>query len=222
MRTITLLVGLVLAGLIWTLAATLAQEPLPIGKAVEERYGVALRNARWPVREIAVCWENPSAADGSYRGITRQAIAETWERHSDLRFTGWGPCTPASRGIRIKIEDVGPYADAIGRYLDARPNGVVLNFTFQNWEPGCQENRGYCVAVIGAHEFGHALGFTHEQNRPDAPDWCQERAQGTVGDYFLTEYDPSSIMNYCNQQWMGDGQLSQRDIEALQTFYGRP
>ena len=59
------------------------------------------------------------------------------------------------------------------------------------------------VAYTAVHEFGHLAGLTHENTHPEAsndpncteedlfPDFSQE----TVN--YLTDYDPSSIMNYC-------------------------
>jgi len=78
----------------------------------------------------------------------------------------------------------------------------------------------YCIKVIAVHEFGHALGFAHEQNRADAPKECQKERQGGDGDTYLTEYDLHSVMNYCNPKWSGDGKLSQKDIKGVQKFYG--
>lgn len=78
----------------------------------------------------------------------------------------------------------------------------------------------FCVRAIAAHEFGHALGFAHEQNRSDAPAWCRDQAQGHDGDIFMTPYDSQSIMNYCNPAWNNNGGLSANDIAGLQFWYG--
>jgi len=76
----------------------------------------------------------------------------------------------------------------------------------------------YCVETIAIHEFGHALGFSHEQNRPDTPSWCNQE-QGTDGDWAIGIWDLDSVMNYCNPLWNGDGQLSVTDIRAVQEIY---
>lgn len=212
----------------WATAATLcvgaipsmASPPVPTGTSQDELFGTVLRDSKWQRMTIPVCWENPSSADSSYRLISRRAVEETWERNSSLRFVDWGTCRADSKGIRIRVQDSGPHVKALGRFLDGRPDGMVLNFTFGNWSPSCASKRDFCTYAIAAHEFGHAIGFSHEQNRPDAPDWCRELAQGTDGDYLITVYDPDSIMNYCSTKWNGDGKLSALDVQALRLFYG--
>lgn len=203
---------------------TYAQSARPVGVTDEELFGTVLRDSKWPKVPIHVCWENPSPNDGRFRAISRSAVEETWERYSAVRFTGWNTCTTNSPGIRIRIADEGPHVKALGRYLDGRAQGMVLNFTFDQWGEDCQpkQEQEFCVYALAAHEFGHALGFAHEQNRADAPAQChEEKSQGPTGDYNVTKYDPNSIMNYCSPEWTGDGKLSALDIEAVQKFYGK-
>ena len=178
-----------------------------------------LKSSVWENLEVPVCWENPTANDEQSRDWVRAAVADTWERHSALRFSGWGQCQDGVPGIHIRIADTGPHTKGLGNQLDGKPNGMVLNFTFENWSPRSRKRLEYYIKAIAVHEFGHALGFAHEQNRDDAPD-CGEERQGTDGDIKITPYDLHSVMNYCNPKYSGDGQLSDQDIAGLKAWYG--
>lgn len=183
-------------------------------------YGAIVKAARWKRLSVPVCWESASAVDAEAREWTRDAVAKTWQKASRIELTGWQQCAPVNKGIRIKVADVGPHVKTLGRFLDGMRNGMVLNFDFHGWGTECAATREHCVRAIAVHEFGHALGFTHEQNRPDAPGECRSLRQGTNPDKLLTPYDPGSVMNYCNKAWNNDGFLSHRDTEAVQELYG--
>jgi Dual-action HEIGH metallo-peptidase len=186
----------------------------------------ALRAAIWDSPQLGTCWENPVPAFATQMANVQQAIADTWQRASKLRFTGWQQCPPISETnqqvIRIQIDDSGPRTLGLGKQLNAIQHGMLLNFTFLRWSPTCQTMTDYCIKAIAVHEFGHAIGFAHEQNRADAPGECQQLAQGTDGDVLLTPYDARSVMNYCNMRYNNDGQLSALDKEAVQRLYGIP
>ncbi len=173
----------------------------------------------WTTTSIPVCWERPTAGNRQGRQWTRDAIRSSWERVSNIRFTGWRTCSSRSKGIRIKIADEGPHTKGLGRSLDGKRNGMVLNFQFRNWSKGCATSREFCIRAIAVHEFGHALGFAHEHNRDDRS-MCSDEPQGTEPTFYITSYDPNSIMNYCSSEWSNGGRLSALDVAGVRSIYG--
>lgn len=218
MTTWTRILGLcVAAGALFSCSATDTNAPVEdIAAANDSIY--AASSSIWQNKTIPVCWENPGD-NGAERGWVQDQIGKTWDAVSSVTFTGWQKCAASSSGIRIHISDEGPHTKGLGDEIDGMHAGMVLNFTFNDWSPSCKGKEEFCIRSIATHEFGHALGFAHEQNRKDKPGSCSAERGGGDGDLVVGEWDLSSVMNYCNPEYNGNGSLSQSDIDGVRLAY---
>ncbi len=184
---------------------------------------------------IPVCWENSGAAPAARRGWARDAIDASWQRYARVNFVEWDTCTTGEKGVRIDIRP-GQSAFPGGVNLDGKASGGGLDLSYSGGPAGCQGSSAtleHCIRAVTAHEFGHVLGFYHEEERddyveprgtpPKAP--CSKQTFANSNKQLYGAYDVDSVMSYCGQPasdpatWKED--LSPGDVAAVQRAYGR-
>lgn len=180
-------------------------------------YGGGSIAALWNTNNVPVCFRNAGTA--ALRQRLRDILEDTWSRVTPIRFTGFADCTSTNPGALPNTIAVGFAPDTRGWSELGRSNNdwtgmeLISNGTGQH----------YRYEVM--HEFGHALGFHHDQVRPDNwsgtnPVYCDDFNPGEVGGFSggisYSGADNVSIMSYC-AGWATA--MSPRDVVGARAAY---
>lgn len=169
----------------------------------------------WPNGQVPICFTGSGGALAEAQWI-KDALKDTWSAVSviDFSYQNGCPFSGQSLYVALTLTDCGPTGtfNCIGG--NASPPGAAANTPLA---------MSYCTTTsctvtnlvdykevlmeVAAHEVGHKLGFTHEQQRPDYTTLDCPSDNGTDGNnvtisggtYRTASPDKDSILNYCRR-----------------------
>lgn len=202
--------------------------------------------AKWPGGLVPVCFT--SMGTSLEAAWLKDALARSWSAWANVGFTYLDSCrgvleTSTTVRVAFLAVDHANWGSRGRAAIGYAPNRWALLWYCAPGNPtGCLPGGPMAAdyeesfRAVVVHEFGHILGFIHEQQRPDATPNCplqMDEQSVTIenGFYLSSRYDPDSIMNYCRGWdgarplpyqlgYRGADRLSHGDIEGVRAAYG--
>ena len=195
-------------------------------------------------RDIPVCWEPgqaPLAWDGfaAERAFTLDHLRRTWQALSGIRFVDRGACptTGTETMVRVRnrgytpaptIEIGGSARVGTAALFPPATGDASMSVAFElpvQWNAAAlrleRVDTDDRLRYVVGHEFGHVLGFSHEQDGSmDAHAVACRGGAAAVAGTQVTAYDANSIMNYCQAGGNNTGALTPLDVQGVRELYG--
>ena len=153
---------------------------------------------------IDVCFKGPGIAASP---VIQDALDDTWSTAANIEFDYHGTCPASVPSTWVPTYLVvtpagspgwgGTGAPGIGNRLNTTCDRAPGWNNQPNFQVAIAGDTGGLIKMVAVHEFGHMLGFYHEDTRDDdsVATACNAADSETAG--HLTEYDALSIMNQC-------------------------
>jgi hypothetical protein len=194
---------------------------------------------------VPVCWEmRPQPNHGDVNGAQyttwrqkiKDAIVSGWQGTTSVRFTGWGACPESGtqKFVRILMYRATGATTGIGGGAALMGMAALMSPPAANTcgpeQGGCPQRSVWIaladdtstsrIQYLARHEFGHILGFDHEQNSPGNTGSCPPDTGANTSGIVLSSYDVSSLMSYCGN--ILSGAMTTKDIRGARKAYRFP